>query len=103
MSYSLNRSNPLIDLCADRINALGPRHSLVYNHSQVLKRIRPINSSGIYFKRHVIYQFKHRELPKVTKLHLEIFRVSRLLENQLEIVAKSEFNWLSRSNMSADE
>ena len=33
-----------------------------------------------------------RELPKITKLHLEIFRVSRLLENQLEIVAKSEFN-----------
>ena len=24
------------------------------------------------------------ELPKITKLHLEIFRVNRLLENQLE-------------------
>ena len=25
-----------------------------------------------------------RELPKITKLHLEIFKVNRLLENQLE-------------------
>ena len=31
------------------------------------------------------------------KLHLEILRVNRLLENQLEAVAKSEFNVLSRS------
>ena len=37
------------------------------------------------------------ELPKITKLHLEIFKVNRFLENQLEIVAKSEFNLLSRS------
>ena len=58
MSYSLNHSNPLIDLCTDRINVLGPRYSLVYNHTQVLTRIRRINSSGIYFKRNVIYQFK---------------------------------------------
>ena len=64
MSYSLYHSNPLIDLCTDRIDVLGPRHGLVYNHSQVLKRIRPINSSGIYFKRNVINQFK---LPLVTK------------------------------------
>jgi len=34
-----------------------------------------------------------RELPKITKLHLEIFRVSRLLQNQLKIVANSEFNF----------
>ena len=44
-----------------------------------------------------------REFPKITKLHLEIFRVNRLLENQLEIVAKSEFNLLSRSNRLVDE
>ena len=44
-----------------------------------------------------------RELPKITKLHLEIFRVNRLLENQLETVAKSEFNLLSRPDKSVDE
>ena len=44
-----------------------------------------------------------RELPKITKLHLEIFKVNRLLENQLEIVAKSEFNLLSRSERLVDE
>ena len=44
-----------------------------------------------------------REFPKIMKLHLEIFRVNRLLENQLEIVAKSEFNLLSRSNRLVDE
>lgn len=36
-----------------------------------------------------------RELPKIMKLHLEIFSVNRLLKNQLEIVAKFEFNLLS--------
>ena len=54
MSYSLYHSNPLIDLCTDSVNVLGPRHSLVNNHSQVLKRARPINSRGIYLKRDVI-------------------------------------------------
>ena len=44
-----------------------------------------------------------REFPKITKLHLEIFRVNRLLENQLQIVAKSEFHLLSRSNRLVDE
>ena len=44
-----------------------------------------------------------RELPKITKLHLEILRVSRLLENQLEIGAKSEFNLLSRSKRAVDD
>ena len=39
------------DLCTDSINVVGPRHSLVYNHSQVLKRVKPFNNSGIYFKK----------------------------------------------------
>ena len=43
------------------------------------------------------------ELPKITKLHLEIFRVNRLLENQLETIAKSEFKLLSRPDKSVDE
>ena len=92
MSYSLNHSNPLIDLCTDRINVLGPRHSFVYNHTQVLQRIRPINSVKFTLRETSFTSLSLRELPKITKLHLEIFRVSRLLENQLEIVAKSEFN-----------
>ena len=37
------------------------------------------------------------------KLHLEILRINRLLENQLEAVAKSEFNVLVRSNRSVDK
>ena len=44
-----------------------------------------------------------RELPKIMKLHLEIFRFNRLLKNQLETVAKSQFNLLSRSNRSVYE
>ena len=30
MSYSLYHSNPLIDLCTDRINVFGPRHPFVW-------------------------------------------------------------------------
>ena len=43
------------------------------------------------------------ELPRIPKLHLELFSVNRLLENQLETVAKSELNLLSRSNRSVDK
>ena len=60
MSYSLYHSNPSIDLCTDNINVLEQRHRLVYNNSQVLKRVRLFNSSGIYFMRKVINQFKLR-------------------------------------------
>lgn len=42
-------------------------------------------------------------LPKITKLHLEIFSVNRLLEKQLETVVKSQFNLLSRSDRLVEE
>ena len=48
------------------------------------------------FRETSLTSLSFRELPKITKLHLEIFRVNGLLENQLETVAKSEFNLLSR-------
>ena len=47
-----------------------------------------------------------RELPKITKLHLEIFRDNGLYYSKTNwklSVAKSEFNLLSRSNRSVDE
>ena len=81
MLYSLYHSNPLIDLCTDSINGLGPRHSSVYNNSQVLKQVRCFNGSGIYFRETSLTSLSFCELPKITKLYLEIFRVNGLLEN----------------------
>ena len=42
MLYSLYHCNPLIDVCTDSINVVGPRHSSVYNYTQVLKLYRPL-------------------------------------------------------------
>ena len=62
----------MIDLCTDNINVLGTRN-------------RETSLTSLSF----------RELPKILRLYLEIFRVDRLLENKLGIVAKSELNLLS--------
>ena len=61
------------------MHVLWPRHGLVYINSHVLKRVRPFNSSGIYFAGNVIDQFKLLWVTKITKFHSEIFRVNRLL------------------------
>jgi len=103
MSYSLYHSNPFIDLCTHSIN--------VHRTSQVWFITTPtyLNESDLLiavkctFKETSLTSLSFRKLPKIPKLHLEIFSVNRLLENQLETVAKSEFNLLSRSNRSVDE
>ena len=82
----------MIDLCTDSINVLGPRHSFVYNNSQYLNESELSISVEFTPRETSLTSLSFRELSKVTKLHLEILGVNRLLENQMETVAKSEFN-----------
>ena len=92
MSYSLDDSNPLIDLCTGFINVLRPRHNLVYNHSRVLHVSDLLIAVEFTFRQTSLTSLTFCELhvpPKISKLLLQIFRIRRLLENQLEIVAKS--------------
>ena len=83
MSYTL-------ELCTGSINVLRPRHSLVYNHSRVLNESDLLIAVEFTFRETSLTSLTFCELPpKITKLHLEIVRIKRLLENQLETVAKS--------------
>ena len=59
MSYSLYHSNPLIDLCTDSINVLGPRHDwFITTPTYLNESDLSIAVSGIYFARNAIDQFK---------------------------------------------
>ena len=103
MSCSLYHSIPFIDFRTDSISEHRPSQVWFITSPTYLNESDLSIAVKFTFRETSLTSLSFRELPKIPKLHLEIFSVNRLLENQLETVAKPEFNLLSRSNRSVDE
>ena len=85
MSCSLNHSNPFIDLCTDSISVHRPSQVWFITSPTYLNESDLSIAVIVAFRETSLTSLSFRELPKIPKLHLELFSVNRLLKTDWKL------------------